>query len=85
MVTDRHAILLFEAFQVRLGAPQMRKQRQGRPAPGPSQAVPVGQSPTPMLRAPSLVGTPTGGGKHYKPRKPMSIVTNPTSIKVGGI
>lgn len=83
-VTDRYASRLFEAFQARLGMRQMRKPRLGQLSPGPAQAVPAGQSPTAMFRAPVVGGVPKPG-KQYKPRKPMSILTNPTSIKVGGV
>lgn len=81
-VIDRHAACLLEAFQMRLGTGQMRKPRLGQPQPGPAQAVPAGQFPT-MFRAPVVGGAPPG--KQYKPRKPMSLLTNPISMKVGGI
>ena len=49
---------------------------------GPAKPMTVGTMPTPMMRAPVVGGMPKVQ-KLYKPRKPVSLLTKPTSIKVG--
>ena len=85
----RHVMMVIEAFQARLGVPQMRKHRLGnvnmpgsiKPAPGPSMSANAQSG----KRFPNLfqIGTPMSG-KLYKPRKPSSITHSPSSIKTGG-